>query len=69
MPLQAQYILDIETEEQALPLLSDFKADTSTFLTEDSPVPSDSLVNLRMASLSPSCMVCEVTVSAIIYSL
>ena len=38
-------------------------AETSTFFTADSPVPSDALVNFNTATLSPSWIVCEVTVS------
>jgi hypothetical protein len=57
MPLQAQYILDIDTELQDLPLLSLFKAETSTFFTEASPVPSLSLVNFSIAVFSPSWIV------------
>ena len=51
MPLQNQCILAIDTLVQALPSLLEDSADTSTFLTDDSPVPSDSLVNFNTATL------------------
>jgi hypothetical protein len=56
------------TPVQASPSALAFKALTSTFLTADSPDPSDMLVNFITTVLGPSIIVCEVTASAIDYS-
>ena len=44
----------MSTFEQAVPSLPADKADTSTFLTDDSPLPSEILVNFIMACFDPT---------------
>ena len=69
IPLHCHHIRSMTTSLHATPSKLLARAETSTFFTADSPLPSETLVNFITACLGPSISVCEVTASAISTSL